>query len=130
MALMNVIKKACQQAMCTRPPRLLAVPHEGAAQKGVSQECTMCFFKYLHLSDPDVNHADLLTSLLIVCCFFPILLLCCVVLFTLCVPYSSRRTGVRLFLPRLGACVCFASMFVLTGCCPSRRTNANLINWL
>lgn len=71
MALMNVIKKACQQAMCTRPPRLLAVPHEGAAQKGVSQECTMCFFKYLHPSDPDVNHADLLTSLLIVCCFFP-----------------------------------------------------------
>lgn len=28
-----------------------------------------CFFQYLHPSDPDVNHVDLLTSLLIVYCF-------------------------------------------------------------
>lgn len=28
-----------------------------------------CFFQYLHPNDPDVNHVDLLTSLLIVYCF-------------------------------------------------------------
>lgn len=64
-------KKGLSASHVYATPSLARVPHEGAAQKGVSQECTMCFFKYLHPSDLDVNHADLLTSLLIVCCFFP-----------------------------------------------------------
>lgn len=89
---------------------------------------SVCFFEYLHPSDPDVNHVDLLTPLLIVYCFsldFFFSLFLIVLFLSLCrrVPLLQ----VHVCLPTWD-CV-FQCMFILTGCCPSSRTNANLINW-
>lgn len=61
-------KKGLSASPGVRDPlaRSLAVAHEGAAQEGGAP---LFLFQYLHPSDPDVNHADLLTSPLIVCRF-------------------------------------------------------------
>lgn len=68
MALMNVIKKACQQAPACATPSLARSPWR--MKELLRKEARRVFlFEYLHPSDPDVNHADLLTSPLIVCRF-------------------------------------------------------------
>lgn len=57
-----------KKGLSARPvcdPLAHAVSHEVAAKEGGA----VCFLQYLHPSDPDVNHVDLLTPLLIVYCF-------------------------------------------------------------
>lgn len=49
--------------------RPLAVWNERATQEAGLWESTVRFFECLHPGDPDVNHIDLSTSLLIVCCY-------------------------------------------------------------
>lgn len=68
MALMNVIKKGLSAGLVCATS--LAVRNERAAQESRVLGSAACFFvQYLHPSDPDVNHIDLLTSLLIVCSY-------------------------------------------------------------
>lgn len=67
---------------------------EELLRKGARCVCSACFFEYLHPSDPDANHVDLLTSVLIVYrftvdflfVFFPLFVPHCLVSLCLCVP--------------------------------------------
>lgn len=49
--------------VCATPLLARCITRHSRSGKGA------CFFQYLHLSDPDANRADLLTSALIVHCF-------------------------------------------------------------
>lgn len=106
MALMNVIKKGLSASPGVCDPLTHSLYRMKELLRKEACGSAVCFFQYLHPSDPDVNHVDLLTSLLIVYCFlvdfffFPH----CLVSLHL---RSLATVGVQVHVC-LPACVCFS----------------------